>query len=146
MKRRQFSGVVIGAVLSGCVGSSATSTSSPSADETPNNPAKYLGDFVLWNDDNEPHTITLGIQGDGEKIMNTNEMLESGAYTRVTNPIEQQGTYSIIATLEDGTEESVEWQIDACNSIEYRQIYIGKDGQIQIRKMKQTIDPMPKCE
>jgi hypothetical protein len=145
MKRRQFFGVTIGAVLSGCVGGSANDAPSSTTDAAPNSPANHLGDFVLWNADEEPHTITLIIRRDGEEMMNTTQTVQSGTSTRVANPIEQQGTYSIVATLEDGTEESVEWQIEACNSIEYRQIHVDGSGQIQIREMKETVDPTPEC-
>jgi hypothetical protein len=65
---------------------------------------------------------------------------------RIDNPIERQGTYQIIAGLDDGSEARTEWTIDSCSTIQYQQIYIGEGARLLIRTKRQTIDPPPTCE
>lgn len=108
-------------------------------------PANHLGDFVLWNDDDEPHTISLTVERDGETLAEWSRTLEPDASTRVPNPIEHQGTYRVVVGLETGTRESVEWRIASCHSHEYRQVYVGDGATIEIRTMRRTVDPTPSC-
>lgn len=127
-----------GAALSGCLRSEADGGGSRSP-----GPTNHLGDFVLWNDD-EPHTISLTVERDGETLAESRRTLEPDTSTRVPNPVEHRGTHRVVA-LETSTREGVEWEIASGHSYEYRQIHVDDDAGIEIRAMRRTVDPTPPC-
>lgn len=146
---------------SGTPSRSPTATPLPTAtsrvDETPASTATnhsadtqtaptYLGDFVLWNDSTTRHNISLIVHNEGTTVLEVQRQIEPNNALRIDNPIEHQGTYQIIARLEDGSEARTEWTIDSCSNIQYQQVYIGEEAGLLIRTKRQTIDPPPTCE
>lgn len=107
--------------------------------------APYVGDFVLWNDDDRQHTVTLTVRRGNETVVDAQRTLSTGGSARIANPIERQGTYRIVVTLKDGTQKRVDWGIGSCANIQYRQVYIDENGDVTIRTKRQTIDPRPTC-
>lgn len=154
MERRHFLGVVGGSLVSGCLGGGTTGTSSrtaegtvsPTADATITGSATNLGDFVLWNDDDESHTVSLVVKRRKELILDIRQPLDPDNYERISNPIDKQGRYQIEASLENGTQTSTLWEITSCHNSQYIQIYINDSGKIKIYTKQQTIVPTPSCE
>lgn len=107
--------------------------------------AQYVGDFVLWNDDDRRHTVSLTVRRGDETVVDTQRTLSAGESTRIANPIERQGTYRIVVELEGGIEKRVDWAIDSCANSQYRQVYVDEHGDVTIRTMRQTVDPPPTC-
>lgn len=140
MIRRQFLSVAGGIVLAGCLGSETTGNTSPSP-----GPATHLGDFVLWNDDDEPHALTLTVRQEKEILVESTHTLEPDSSTRIPNSLERQGTYQLVAELETGTRKRTEWEITSCRNHEYRQIYVSSEAALEIRAMRRTVDPAPTC-
>ncbi|PSQ04204.1 hypothetical protein BRC97_11735 [Halobacteriales archaeon QS_6_71_20] len=148
MNRRRLlagAGGLWSALAAGCLGGGSVGTPTRTVAGAGTAPADEIGEFVLWNDDDEPHTVTLVVRGGGKVLVRADERLASGASTRVPNPVTRQGTYRVIAGLKDGTEERVEWRIDSCDSVEYRQVYIDDGGAVEIREMRRTVVPAPEC-
>jgi len=107
--------------------------------------AQYVGDFVLWNDDDRRHTVSLTVRRGDETVLETERTLGPGESADVPNPIDRQGTYRIVVGLEDGTERRVDWAIESCANVEYRQVYVDERGDVAVRTMRQTVDPPPTC-
>ena len=141
MKRRQFLGATSGIVLAGCLSGETDTAAAPSPGT-----ATHLGDFVLWNDDDEPHALTLTVRQEEEEILvESTQTLEPDSSTQVPNPIERQGTYQLVAELETGDRTRAEWEITSCRDHEYRQIYVSSEAALEIRAMQRTVDPAPTC-
>jgi hypothetical protein len=127
-----------------------TTTATPTPEAEPRSTvsrtdAQYVGDFVLWNDDDRQHTVSLTVRRGDETVLETKRTLGAGESADIPNPIERQGTYRIVVELEDGTEKRVDWPIESCANIEYRQVYVDDRGDVTVRTMRQTVDPPPTC-
>lgn len=107
-------------------------------------PAPYLGHFVLWNDDDERHRVGLEVSRDGAVVVDERRDLGPGVAADVENPIETQGVYSVVATVDGESRAAWEWRVSNCDSIEYLQVYVA-DATVEIRTMRQTVDPHPTC-
>ncbi|AUV81744.1 hypothetical protein C2R22_08850 [Salinigranum rubrum] len=127
------------------VAGDAPPTDSSPTDPPTAAPASHLGWFVLWNDDDEPHRVTLTVSREARVILDETRDLSPGAAADVENPIETQGVYEVVATVDDERRAEREWRVSNCDSIEYLQVYVGEDGETEIRTMRQTIDPHPTC-
>ena len=173
MNRRRYLALCTGvsALLTGCANRApeASASESPSATDrptsTPNGratepssptepfptepptsaPAPHLGRFVLWNDDEERHRVGITVSREGEVVVDETRDLGPGVSADVENPIETQGVYEIVATVDGERRAAREWRVSNCDSIEYLQTYVGEDGEAEIRTMRQTIDPHPTC-
>ncbi|WP_142856875.1 hypothetical protein [Salinigranum halophilum] len=172
MRRRDNLALCAGvlAVVAGCSrnvpGASATATTtdgrretqrrsphSPTATtthgETPSAqgpaPAPHLGWFVLWNDGDERHRVGITVSRDGEVLVDERRDLGPGAAADVDNPIETQGVYSVVATVDGRERAEREWQVTNCESVEYLQVYVEDTDAVTIRTMRQTVDPPPTC-
>jgi hypothetical protein len=155
--------LVVGAsaagLLAGCSGrtsvASPTSASTPADSPTPTDrpgassnptprPAPHLGPFVLWNDDDERHRVTLTVSDEGVVVDETRD-LPPGAAADVENPIETQGVYSIVGRVDGERRVERAWRVERCASAEYLQLYVGDAGRVELRTMRQTVDPPPTC-
>jgi hypothetical protein len=152
--------------VSGCAGSAndAPSATPPATDRTTATPTRmrtptptapqssgpgpvpHLGDVVLWNDDDTPHTLSLTVRRDGTHVRTLVRELAPGASTRVPNPIDRQGQYLLTASLETNRPRRIEWPIESCANAEYLQCFVDRDGTLGLRVLRQTIDPPPTCE
>jgi len=150
--------------VAGCAGSAndtpsetptATDRTTPTRTETPaptappsTGPgrAPHLGDVVLWNDDDTPHTLSLTVRRDDTHVRTIVRELAPGASTRVPNPIDRQGRYLLTASLETNRRRRIEWPIESCANAEYLQCFVEADGTLGLRVLQQTIDPPPTCE
>ena len=161
MNRRRLlaAGASTASLLAGCSGRSSvaspTSTSTSTASETPTDspdvspgrtpgPARHLGSFVLWNDDDERHRIRLTVSAE-DVVVNETRDLPPGMYADVENPIETQGVYSVVARVDGEKRAERTWRIERCASIEYLQLYVTDEGDVELRTKRQTIDPPPTC-
>lgn len=145
MDRRHFLSAAGGVLLAGCFAEETPYTASPSVRGPTTGSAEHLGDFVLWNDDDTQHTLSVTIKGGDTVYVDTNRTLSPGASGGVSNQIDRQGEYRITASLQDGTQNSTVWVIASCNSIEYLQIYISDQQEIEFRTKQQTVVPTPTC-
>jgi len=150
-------GFALVSVIAGCSGDEpAASPDRPSPSptrrptETPSSTsgdrAPHLGDFVLWNDDDTPHTLSLTVRRAGTHVLTITRQLDPGASTRVPNPIDRQGRYRITASLETNRRRRLRWQVESCTSVEYVQCFVDGDGTLGLRTLRQTVDPVPTCE
>jgi hypothetical protein len=142
-------------ILSGCSergsGGIPVGTGTSTATEVPTDspaptpaPARHLGGFVLWNDDDERHRVGLRISRDGTVLVDEQRDLGPGVAADVENPIETQGVYSVVATVDGERRAEREWRVSNCDSIEYLQVYVD-DERVAVRTKRQTIDPHPTC-
>jgi hypothetical protein len=122
----------------------ATEPTSPTEPPSTAAPAPHLGRFVLWNDDDVRHRIGITVSREGVVVDETRE-LGPGVSADVENPIETQGVYAVVATVDGERRAEREWEVSRCDSIEYLQVYVDDDGEGEIRTMRQTIDPHPTC-
>ena len=118
-------------------------TGPPPTDPSTAEPAPHLGQFVLWNDDDDPHRVSLTVGREGRVLVDETRELSPGAAADVENPIETQGTYRVTASLADGTRVEREWDVSRCIDIEYLQVYVGDTAAVEIRTKRRTIDPPP---
>jgi hypothetical protein len=150
--------------VAGCAGDDAVESASPSPTRSPvetrtwtptptvtatavsGGPAPHLGDFVLWNDDETPHRLSLTVERDGTHLRTITRQLDPGASIRVPNPIDRQGRYRITAALETPRRRRIEWRIDSCTNAEYLQCFVDGDGTLGLRVLRRTVDPAPECE
>lgn len=144
MNRRHLLGVWCGILFSGCLGGSAPGTASPTVQGPVTGSAAHLGAFVLWNDDDEPHTLTLTVRTDEAVVGRTRHTVQPETTTEVPNPVGRQGSYRIAVSLENGAEARTNWRISSCHSTKYLQIYVS-EGDIDIRRKQQTVVPTPTC-
>jgi hypothetical protein len=122
-----------------------TVTPTPTATAASGGPAPHLGDFVLWNDDDTPHRLSLTVERDGAHLRTITRRLDPGASIRVPNPIDRQGRYRITAALETPRRRRIEWRIDSCTDAEYLQCFVDGDGTLGLRVLRRTVDPAPEC-
>ena len=121
----------------------AAAQSAPS-DRTPG-PAPHLGRFVLWNDDAERHRIGLSVSRGEEMLVDERRDLAPGDAVDVDNPIETQGTYAVVATVDGHRRAERVWRISDCESAEYLQVSVERTDEVTIRTMRRTVDPPPTC-
>lgn len=120
-------------------------TTTPSHSETTVGNAPYVGKFVLWNDDNKPHLLSVSVTKEELTLLKTTRKLTPDSSIHIDNLITNQETYRIQAKTQSGVEKTFTWKISACNNYEYIQIHINESSDIEIRTMKQTIAPPPSC-
>ena len=145
MDRRHFLSAAGGVLVSGCFAGGTADTASPTVRGPSTGSADHLGDLILWNDDDEQHTLSVTVEGGGDVFRDTNRTLSPGSSGGVSNRIDRQGEYRIVASLEDGTQNSTVWQITSCHSFEYLQIYISAEREIEFRTKHRTVVPTPTC-
>jgi len=124
----------------------ATSTRTRTPTAHPETAAPHLGDFVLWNDDDTPHVLSLTVHRSDVHVLTIERRLEPGASTRVSNPVDRQGRYLIEASLDTNRRRRLRWRIEACSSVEYVQCYVDSEGRLGLRTLRRTVDPPPTCE
>ncbi len=150
-----LTGAVVGA-LSGCSGRPSTgrtastdtsaSTGLPTdASTTTPPPARHLGRFVLWNDDDERHRVGITVSRGDDVVVDERRDLGPGAAADVENPIETQGVYSVVSTVDGERRAEREWRVSNCDSVEYLQVFVDDDVAVEIRTKRQTVDPPPTC-
>ncbi|WP_372911819.1 hypothetical protein [Salinigranum sp.] len=71
--------------------------------------------------------------------------LGPGAAADVENPIETQGVYSVVSTVDGERRAEREWRVSNCDSVEYLQVFVDDDVAVEIRTKRQTVDPPPTC-
>ncbi|WP_049899567.1 hypothetical protein [Halococcus agarilyticus] len=122
-----------------------TEPTAPPGPQTTVGDARYVGKFVLWNDDDASHSLSVSITKNGSALLDDTFDLDADSSTRVDNPITKQGSYRIRAETESGASETFTWEIARCSNYEYIQIYIDEESGLRFRKFKQTVDPPPTC-
>lgn len=146
MNRRGFLATTATLAAAGCVARGPTDTPSPTVEGARSGPANHLGEFVVWNDHDERHTLSLTVRGGGATYLDVEHRLDPGAVVRLDNPIDRQGTYRITAALSDGTSERVEWEIASCSNYEYVRAHVTDSGGISVEIGAKTVVPPPDCE
>ena len=152
MNRRGFLAATAALASTGCVARDPAATPSPSTTPSPTDagarsgPANHLGEFVLWNDHDERHTLSLEVRGGGETFLDVERRLDPGAVVRLDNPIERQGTYRVTASLADGGSGSIEWDIASCGNYEYVRSHVTDSGGVSVEIGTRTVMPPPECE
>jgi hypothetical protein len=124
---------------------SGTPTEGPETSPAPTSgSAPHLGRFVLWNDDDERHRVTLVVSA-ADVVVDETRDLPPDTTADVDNPIETQGVYSVVARVDGERRAERTWRVERCASVEYLQLYVGDAGAVEIRTMRRTIDPPPTC-
>ena len=98
-----------------------TATRSPS--KTTTGDAPHLGKFVLRNDDNDSHTVSISVVKGQSKLLQETYELGPGFSVGIDNPITKQGTYRIRVGTESGLATTYTWKITTCGTDELLRIH-----------------------
>ncbi|WP_148263723.1 hypothetical protein [Halopiger xanaduensis] len=161
MERREFvtgTGLVLAASIAGCLGNedgspeneSENSTDTESdqnpdrdennseeplqSDETRPSISEDPRDILLKNYHNQSHTIDIQVNVDNESVHDGEYELEEGSsdnIKRISDIVNETGTYSITATISKNKTEELEW--DATNNSSNVAVYITEDEELDIR-------------
>lgn len=146
----QVAGPMVGLSFAGCISEtdprSRTTTTTYSA-PPPTGPAPHVGQVhKIWNDDDRVHAVVVTIR-DGKTVLASEEYdLQPGAVAGLNNPVERQGRYTIRVELDGHVARTATWLVASCENYEYLQVYVGSDGEVEIREKHETIVPPPTCE
>ncbi|MFC7096779.1 hypothetical protein [Halobaculum marinum] len=146
MKRRGFLAAAAALASAGCVARGPAGTPSPTVTGAGANPAKHLGEFVLWNDHTEAQRLSVTVRGGGETVVDVERHLDPGEVERVDNLMTRQGTYEVVATLPDGPRDRLTWEITSCGNYEYVRAHVTEDRDVTVEVGTQTVVPPPECE
>ena len=127
-----------------CTEGGSQSTTTDGTSPTTVDDASHLGDFVVWNDDDTRHGVTLRVRRGSESIADVTRTFDPDESVEVANPISTQGTYEVVAETEDGRSASREWVIDSCHSVEFVRVRVTNEG-LDIEFGRETIVPTPTC-
>jgi hypothetical protein len=89
MDRRHFLSAAGGVLVSGCFAGGTPDTASPTVRGPSTGSADHLGDFILWNDDDEQHTLSVTVEGGGDVFRDTNRTLSPGSSGGISNRIDR---------------------------------------------------------
>jgi hypothetical protein len=125
---------------------SGTPTDAPEAQSRPTSRfAPHLGSFVFWNDDDERHRVTLTVSTAGDVVVDETRDLPPDTTADVENPIGTQGVYAVVARVDGERRAERTWRVERCASVEYLQLHVDDAGGVELRTMRQTVDPPLTC-
>jgi len=134
MKRRHFLTLSVISISSGCAG--LFPEEEPGNEDGTCAPPS-TAPFVLWNDDDAEHTLTLTVRNGDEVLVDATRTLGPDGSREVASPIDETGTYRLSASIEEGGETSREWVVD-CGDAEYVQAYVDEGASVELRVKRQT--------
>ena len=102
-----------------------------------------LGAFVLWNQHDAGHDLTVRVERDGEVLLTEARTLDGGASARVENPVSEPGTYRVSGALSSGASTTYEWSLRCQGDAEYLQVVVTEDVGVEIRRKNQTVTSPP---
>ena len=120
-------------------------TATRSSSKTTTGDAPHLGKFVLRNDDNDSHTVSISVVKGQSKLLQETYELGPGFSVGIDNPITKQGTYRIRVGTESGLATTYTWKITTCGTDELLRITINEKPAIRFTERQRTVIPTPTC-
>lgn len=130
-------------ITSGCAASSERSSTEQKTDQERG--LDGLGDFVLWNKYGERVELVLRVEGESGELLAVRRELEPGDSVRVSNPIGDVGTYTVVANVSDGPTAEFRWTVESCHEATYVQVRVEPGPSLEFTEKQRTVEPTPAC-
>lgn len=149
MNRRALLSTVAGSLLvgtAGCLSDPFETTPAPSETETDTETtatttdrAKPTGETVglsVTNEDDENHAVSIRVEDGDETLLERTIDVNAGVGRLVAGSLVSEGTYRVVAELDDGTRLDYEWRVTG--ELGFLDVVVTADGDLEPRQRAES--------